>query len=157
MYKLFQVLDLALALVEVLVQGKLYVKVFPEVGKAGKVGSTASTVFYMPDAVQNSWQYTDRLPNSKKSGDCAKPPKSLEFVPNRDSVWEMCAAPVKAARRPGSCLPGARHARPCTAPHARMPHAAGRRPAWAGARSGPGWRLPCSRACCARRCSAVSR
>ena len=79
------VLDLALALVEVLVQGKLYVKVFPEVGKAGKVGSTASTVFYMPDAVQNSWQYTDRLPNSKKSGDCAKPPKSLEFVPNRDS------------------------------------------------------------------------
>ena len=86
------VLDLALALVEILVQGKLYVKVFPEVGKAGKVGSTASTVFYMPDAVQNSWQYTDRLPNSKKSGDCAKPPKSLEFVPNRDSVWEMCAA-----------------------------------------------------------------
>ena len=70
---------------EVLVQGRLYVKVFPEVGKAGKVGSTASTVFYMPDAVQNSWQYTDRLPNSKKSGDCAKPPKSLEFVPNRDS------------------------------------------------------------------------
>ena len=76
--------NLQSTLVEVLVQGKL----FPEVGKAGKVGSTASTVFYMPDAVQNSWQYTDRLPNSKKSGDCAKPPKSLEFVPNRDSVWE---------------------------------------------------------------------
>jgi hypothetical protein len=48
----------------------------------------------MPDSVQNSWQYADRLPNCKMSGDCAKPPKSLEPVPNRDSVWEMCAAPA---------------------------------------------------------------
>ena len=79
------VLDLALALVEVLVQGKLYVKVFPEVGKAGKVGSTASTVFYMPDAVRRTEQLaihgsTTKLQKvwrlcqtSKKSGVCAKP------------------------------------------------------------------------------------
>jgi hypothetical protein len=63
----------------------MLIEVFPEVGTAGKVVSTASTVFYMPGSIQNSWQYTDRLPNSKMSGDCAKPPKSLEFVPNRDS------------------------------------------------------------------------
>jgi hypothetical protein len=61
------------------------IEVFPEVGTAGKVVSTASTVFYMPGSIQNSWQYTDRLPNPKMSGDCAKPPKSLESVPNRDS------------------------------------------------------------------------
>jgi hypothetical protein len=63
----------------------MLIEVFPEVGTAGKVVSTASTVFYMPDSVQNSWQYADRLPNCKMSGDCAKPPKSLESVPNRDS------------------------------------------------------------------------
>jgi hypothetical protein len=95
------------ALVEILVlQGKLYVKVFPAVGTAGKVVSTASTVFYMPGSIQNSWQYTDRLPNSKMSGDCVKPPKCLEFVPNRDSGLEKSLSSGLLDRTQFAARPG---------------------------------------------------
>ena len=77
-----------------LLRVQLYVKVFPEVGTAVKFVSTAGTVIYMPDAVQNRWQYTDRLPNSKMSGDCAKPPKSLCGV----IMWSLCQTGILSGK-----------------------------------------------------------